>query len=92
MAADAGRPTNITALRPHQEGPMTNNVGMIDRAIRIIVGLLLIAFAIPIGFASTGWNWIGWIGVVPLVTGLFGTCPLYSLLGISTCPLRRTAQ
>ena len=71
---------------------MTSNVGMIDRAIRIIVGLLLIAYAIPIGFAPSGWNWVGWIGVVPLVTGLFGTCPLYSVLGISTCPLRRRTQ
>jgi hypothetical protein len=71
---------------------MTNNVGMIDRAIRIIVGLLLIAYAIPIWFAPSGWNWVGWIGIVPLITGLFGTCPLYSLLGISTCPLRRSTQ
>jgi Inner membrane protein YgaP-like, transmembrane domain len=71
---------------------MTNNVGMIDRAARIIVGLLLLAYAIPVGFAPSNWNWIGWIGVIPLVTGLFGTCPLYSLLGLSTCPLRRTTS
>ena len=68
---------------------MTSNVGMIDRVVRIVVGLLLIAYAIPIGFAPSGWNWVGWIGIIPLVTGLFGICPLYSLLGISTCPLRR---
>ena len=71
---------------------MINNVGTIDRVVRVSVGLLLIAYAIPIGFAPSGWNWIGWIGVIPLVTGLFGTCPLYSLVGISTCPLRRTAR
>jgi hypothetical protein len=68
---------------------MTQNVGSIDRIARVIVGILLIAYAIPIGFPQTGWNWVGWIGVVPLLTGVFGTCLLYSLLGISTCPLKR---
>lgn len=71
---------------------MTSNIGIIDRVVRIVVGILLIAYAIPIGFAPSGWNWIGWIGVIPLVTGVFGSCPLYSVLGISTCPLRRSAQ
>ena len=64
---------------------MTRNIGNIDRAIRIVVGLALIAFAIPIGFPNEGWNWIGWIGVVPLLTGLVGNCPAYSLIGLSTC-------
>ena len=68
---------------------MTSNVGKIDRVVRIAVGLLLIAYAIPIGFAPSDWNWVGWIGVVPLFTGIVGVCPLYSLLGLSTCPLRR---
>lgn len=68
---------------------MSLNMGSIDRIARVIVGLVLIAFAIPYGFPQTGWNWVGWIGVVPLVTGLFGMCPLYSLLGISTCPMKR---
>lgn len=67
---------------------MTVNMGLIDRVIRVIVGILLIAYAIPIGFASTGWNWVGWIGIVPLVTGLIGNCPLYTLLGLSTCPVK----
>jgi hypothetical protein len=65
------------------------NVGSIDRIARVVVGLLLIAYAIPYGFPQTGWNWVGWIGVVPLATGLFGMCPLYTLLGISTCPMKR---
>ncbi len=65
---------------------MTRNIGNIDRAIRIVVGLALIAFAIPIGFPEVGWNWVGWIGVVPLLTGLVGNCPAYSLIGLSTCP------
>jgi Inner membrane protein YgaP-like, transmembrane domain len=66
---------------------MSANVGNIDRAIRIVLGLALIAFAIPLGFPQTGWNWIGWIGLVPLITAVFGTCPAYSLLGLSTCPV-----
>jgi hypothetical protein len=67
---------------------MTANVGMVDRIVRVILGIVLIAYAIPVGFAATGWNWVGWIGVIPLVTGLLGNCPLYSLLGVSTCPVR----
>lgn len=64
---------------------MTVNMGMLDRAIRIVVGILLIAFAIPVYFPNTGWNWVGWIGVVPIVTALLGNCPAYTLLGVSTC-------
>jgi len=66
---------------------VTQNVGSIDRILRVVVGILLIAFAIPIGFPATGWNWVGWIGIIPLVTGLFATCPLYTVLGLSTCPM-----
>ena len=65
------------------------NVGLIDRTLRIVVGLLLIAYAIPLGFPQTGWNWVGWIGVVPLLTAVFGVCPAYSLFGISTCGARQ---
>jgi hypothetical protein len=68
---------------------MSRNVGSVDRIIRVVVGLLLIAYAIPIGFSQTGWNWVGWIGVVPLLTAAFGYCPAYSLLGMSTCPLKQ---
>lgn len=63
---------------------MTANVGTIDRVIRIVAGLALLAWAlgyIP-GFAPSLW---GWIGVVPLATGLVGTCPIYRLLGMDTC-------
>ena len=70
---------------------MTANVGLIDRMARIAAGLILIAYAIPVGFTHTGWNWVGWIGVVPLLTALFGFCPLYTLLGISTCPAKRAS-
>jgi hypothetical protein len=65
------------------------NVGLIDRITRVAVGLLLIAYAIPVGFPETGWNWVGWIGVVPILTALFGYCPAYTLLGITTCPATR---
>ncbi len=64
---------------------MTSNVGLLDRAIRIIIGAMMIAFAIPFGFPDTGWNWIGWIGVVSLITAVLGYCPAYSLLGFSSC-------
>lgn len=63
------------------------NVGTIDRIIRIAVGLALLA-----GFflnADASWRWLYLIGVIPLVTGLVRSCPLYSILGISTCPVRR---
>ena len=63
---------------------MSRNVGVIDRAIRILLGLALIAYAIPIGFEQGSWNWVGWIGIIPLITGLVGTCPLYNLLGFDT--------
>ncbi len=64
------------------------NVGSADRIARIAVGILLIAYAIPVGFSQTGWNWVGWIGVVPLLTAVFGICPAYSLFGVSTCGKR----
>jgi len=65
------------------------NVGLVDRIVRIAVGIVLIAYAIPVGFPQTGWNWVGWIGVVPLLTAVFGICPAYSLFGISTCGTRQ---
>ena len=68
---------------------MQANIGTIDRLARMAIGVVLIAFAIPLGFPQMGWNWLGWIGVVPLVTAAFGLCPLYTLLGVSTCPARR---
>ena len=68
---------------------MPTNMGTIDRAARFAIGLALIAYAIPVGFPSTGWNWVGWIGVIPLLTAAFGSCPLYTMLGASSCPAKR---
>jgi len=65
---------------------MKTNVGGLDRAIRIIVGIALIALTL----AGTIGAW-GWIGVVPLATGLFRTCPLYSIFGFNTCPMSKSA-
>jgi hypothetical protein len=65
---------------------MTKNVGGVDRLLRALVGLALIAFALT-GMPATGYNWLGWIGVVPLMTALFSVCPAYTLLGLNTCPL-----
>jgi hypothetical protein len=62
------------------------NVGFPDRAVRIVAGLALLAFALGYIFPATGWNWLGWIGVVPILTAVFGWCPLYTILGVSTCP------
>ncbi|AMN43721.1 YgaP family membrane protein [Rhodoplanes sp. Z2-YC6860] len=67
------------------------NVGLSDRIVRIAVGVLLICFAVPFGFPQTGWNWVGWIGVVPLLTAVLGVCPAYSLFGMSTCGMRHHA-
>ncbi|MDT0507154.1 DUF2892 domain-containing protein [Novosphingobium sp. MMS21-SN21R] len=58
-----------------------SNVGGIDRILRIIAGLVLIALVF-VG-PKTAW---GWIGLVPLLTGLLRTCPLYSLIGLNSCP------
>ncbi len=62
---------------------MTKNAGTIDRSIRVLLGLVLISLV----FVGPQTPW-GWIGVVPLVTGLIGYCPVYKLVGINTCPLR----
>ena len=64
---------------------MKTNVGGIDRILRIVVGLLLIALTLT----GTIGLW-GWIGVVPLATAAFGFCPLYTVLGFSSCPAKKT--
>ncbi|MBE7561736.1 DUF2892 domain-containing protein [Acidithiobacillus sp. HP-6] len=61
------------------------NEGMADRLIRIIVGIIVIALV----FVGPKTPW-GWLGLVPLITGLVGWCPAYTLFGIRTCPLRKS--
>ncbi len=62
---------------------MKPNVGGIDRILRLVLGAALIVWAALLG----GPVW-AWIGVVPLVTGLISICPLYSLIGLNTCPVK----
>jgi hypothetical protein len=63
---------------------MKANVGGIDRIARIAIGLVLIALTLM----GTIGVW-GWLGVVLVATGLISFCPLYPLLGLSTCPVQR---
>lgn len=60
------------------------NEGGMDRLVRVVVGLVLIALVF-VG-PQTAW---GWLGIVPLTTGLVGFCPVYRLFGLNTCPARR---
>lgn len=65
---------------------MKANVGGIDKILRIAVGIALIAMA----YMNVVGVW-GYIGVVPLLTGLIGWCPVYPLLGISSCPMKKSS-
>ena len=62
---------------------MVENVGSIDRAARIFLGAVLVVLALGL-IPEYQTNW-AWIGLVPLITGIIGTCPLYSLFGLNTC-------
>ncbi len=59
---------------------MTNNEGGVDRVVRVVVGLGLISLA----FVGPQTPW-GWIGLIPLITGVVGWCPAYSIFGLKTC-------
>ncbi len=63
---------------------MTKNVGGIDRTLRIVIGLALIA-----GAATSAIGLWGYLGVVPLLTGLIGWCPPYAIFGFNTCSLKK---
>ncbi|HPG24960.1 MAG TPA: DUF2892 domain-containing protein [Myxococcota bacterium] len=64
---------------------LPRNEGTVDRVLRVVagIGVLSLAFVGP----QTPW---GYLGLVPLVTGLVGSCPLYTILGLRTCPLDRS--
>ena len=63
---------------------MKANVGGIDRGLRIVAGLVLIALA-----ATGTVGWWGWLGVLPLATGLIGWCPPYAIFGFNTCAMKK---
>lgn len=64
---------------------MKNNVGGIDKILRVVAGIVLIALA-----ATNVIGVWGWIGVVPLLTGLIGWCPAYTLFGMNSCPMKKS--
>lgn len=71
---------------------MVRNVGGIDRILRILVGVALLLWFLldQIGGQTDGlWHWAKLIGAVPLLTGLFSFCPLYPIVGLNTCPLKK---
>ncbi|KAE9628244.1 YgaP family membrane protein [Parasedimentitalea maritima] len=63
---------------------MPRNEGSLDRALRVILGFVLLSL-IFIG-PQTMW---GLVGIIPLATGLMGFCPLYRIIGLNTCPLKK---
>jgi hypothetical protein len=66
----------------------TTNEGSMDRILRVVVGLALLAWF----FLDQGagfWHYAKLIGIVPVLTGLVGWCPVYTILGVSTCPMKR---
>jgi hypothetical protein len=65
---------------------MASNVGGIDRTLRIVVGVALLALFFVLEGNARYW---ALVGLVPLATGLMRFCPLYSVIGLSTCPMRR---
>jgi Protein of unknown function (DUF2892) len=68
----------LSKLLPVNEHP-------VERAVRVAIGVALLSLAF-IG-PKTPW---GYLGVIPILTGLLGSCPLFTLLGMSTCPLKKT--
>lgn len=63
---------------------MPRNEGTLDRALRIILGLVLLSLV----FVGPQTMW-GLIGIIPLATGLMGYCPLYQIVGLNTCPMKK---
>ena len=86
-----GSPVYRAECSYEEDFVMGKNVGSIDRIFRIVVGLVLLAMTPLVGgmigspLGAPIGN-IAWIGIIPLFTALIGWCPLYSLIGLSTCP------
>ena len=64
---------------------MKTNVGGIDKVLRIVVGLAVLSLVFVLPEPS---RWWGLVGLVPLLTGFMNFCPLYSILGLNTCPVQ----
>lgn len=65
---------------------LPRNEGTVDRVVRVVLGLGLLSL-LAVG-PVPGWGLAGLIGIVPLATAALGSCPLYTLFGISTCPVK----
>ncbi|HVB49401.1 MAG TPA: DUF2892 domain-containing protein [Burkholderiales bacterium] len=65
---------------------MKTNVGSTDRVLRIVIGIGLLSL---LYFVEGAAKWWGLVGLAPLLTGVFGTCPMYSIFGLSTCPMQK---
>lgn len=63
---------------------MKTNEGTLDRSLRVVAGLVILSMA----FVGPQSPW-AYLGVIPLVTGLVGWCPLYTILGVNSCPLKK---
>jgi Inner membrane protein YgaP-like, transmembrane domain len=63
---------------------LPKNEGAVDRTLRVVVGVVLLSLV----FVGPQTPW-GWLGLVPLITGLAGSCPVYTLLGLRTCPMKQ---
>lgn len=68
---------------------MNRNMGTIDRVLRGMFGVGVLAWAL---LGNQELHWLGWLGVIPLGTALFGFCPLYRLLGVNTCGVDRASN
>jgi len=67
---------------------MKANVGGADRMLRIVAGIVLLALVFILKSEESLWMW-GFIGIVPLVTGLMKWCPLYTIIGLNSCPMNK---
>ena len=63
---------------------LPKNEGTVDRAVRVIAGIAIVSLA----FVGPKTPW-GYLGLLPIITGLLGSCPAYTLFGLSTCPMKR---
>jgi predicted RND superfamily exporter protein len=80
-------PAGSTATNANEEDEvMAANVGGIDRTLRIVVGIVVLALFFVLEGNARYWALVGF---VPLLTGLFSVCPVYTLLGLNTCPMKK---